>query len=130
MIDKKKPIARLGVTFAAKLIEQRFDKTALADLTEKEFADLNSMSEREIFEAILEWEGILGYTDLLITMHEQLWPAIADCRCPECGSLDIRKGDLNDVGSTIDVPSVCRNCGEELRLVYDLRRVDRELSEA
>jgi hypothetical protein len=126
-IDKTKPIARLGVAFAAKLIEQKFDKQSLKDLTDSEIADLNSMSEREIYNDILKWEGIMGYTDLFLTLHEQLWPAIANCNCPACGSNDIRKGDLNDVGSTIDVPSVCRNCGEELRLVYDLRRIDREL---
>jgi len=120
MIDKTKPVAKLGIAFAAKLIEQKFDKTTLSELTEPEFADLNSMSANEIFDAILIWEGIMGYTDMIHSLHEQLWPASVDCRCPECGSLDIRKGD------TEEDKAVCRKCGETLRLVYDLRRITRD----
>lgn len=120
------PVAKLGVANFAKLIERKFDKESLDQLTAADWADLNSMSAREIFDEVLNWEGIIGYTEWILSLHSQCWPEIVDCRCPECGSLDIRKGDLNDIGSTIDVPSVCRNCGEELRLVFDLRRVDRE----
>lgn len=117
-------VSRLGVANFSKLIERRFDKESLDQLTEADWADLNTMSSREVMDEILTWEGIQGFTDWICQLHDQCFTPT--CKCPECGSNDIRKGDLNDIGSTIDVPSVCRNCGEELRLVFDLTRIDKE----
>ena len=120
--DPKAPVGKLGIANFSKLIERKFDKESLDQLTDADWADLNSMSAREIFDEVLNWEGIIGFSEWILALHSQCFPEIADCRCPECGSSDIRKGDDHDSY----VSAVCRNCGEELRLVFDLRRVDRE----
>jgi hypothetical protein len=37
------------------------------------FKKMAQMSKRELFGAFLEWEGIIGYTDLIIDTMMEIW---------------------------------------------------------
>lgn len=70
-LNPSSPIARLGLAHFSSIIESKFNKLAIGQLTDADWADLNSMSGREIFDTILHWEGITGYTDMILDLHGQ-----------------------------------------------------------
>ncbi len=53
--------------------------------------EINSMSRKEILEAYLEWHGIIGYTNRIIRLMEDLFPY----DLTETNSLSITERDFD-----------------------------------
>ena len=43
------------------------------NISTKLLTRITSMDRRELFDRFLEWEGIIGYTDIIIEIYRKLW---------------------------------------------------------
>jgi hypothetical protein len=46
--------------------------------SDKLWSKIEKLSVRELFDNYLQWEGIIGYTDLIISYLKELWEAELD----------------------------------------------------